>query len=89
MSEQQVARVYAEALFEAAAEAGTVERTGDDLRSFTQAVAESSPLADVLFNPQVEPEAKLRVVTALTAGADRLAAGALKRAARARAASRR
>ena len=77
MSEQQVARVYAEALFQAASGAGTVKRTGGDLRSFTRAVAESPALANVLFNPQIEPEAKLRVVTALTAAADKLAAGAL------------
>ncbi len=72
-----IARVYATALFEAATAAGTVERTGADLRAFVQALDRSRPLANAVFNPQIDPEAKLRVLTQLTGDADRLAAGAL------------
>jgi F-type H+-transporting ATPase subunit delta len=72
-----IARVYATALFAAATTAGTVERTGADLRDFVQALDQSRPLANAVFNPQIDPEAKLRVLTQLTGDADRLAAGAL------------
>ena len=72
-----IARVYATALFAAATAAGTVERTGADLRDFVQALDQSRPLANAVFNPQIDPEAKLRVLTQLTGDADRLAAGAL------------
>jgi F-type H+-transporting ATPase subunit delta len=72
-----IARVYATALFEAAAAAGTVERTGDDLRGFVRSLDESRPLADAVFNPQIEPAAKMRVLAHLTSAADRLAAGVL------------
>jgi F-type H+-transporting ATPase subunit delta len=77
MSDQQIARVYAEALFEAASEAGSVQATGSDLGAFARALDESRPLANVVFNPQVEPQAKRRVLAELTGDADRLAAGVL------------
>jgi len=77
VSDGQVARVYASALFAAATEAASVSRTGDDLRAFAAALQGSPALDSAVFNPQIEPEAKLRVVTALTHDADRLAAGAL------------
>jgi F-type H+-transporting ATPase subunit delta len=72
-----IARVYATALFEAATAADTVERSGADLRGFVRALDESWPLANAVFNPQIDPEAKMRVLTQLTGDADRLAAGAL------------
>jgi F-type H+-transporting ATPase subunit delta len=77
VSDGQIARVYARALFDAASEAGTIERTGADLRGFAHALDESSGLADVVFNPQIDPAARRRVVTRLTGQADRLAAGTL------------
>ncbi len=77
MSDTGIARVYATALFEAATAAGTVERTGGDLQSFVKALDESPALAGAIFDPQVEPEAKLRVVAQLTSDGDRLAAGVL------------
>jgi len=77
VSEGAIARAYATALFEAATAAGTVERTGADLRGFVTALDESPALANVVANPQVESEAKARVVAELMADADRLAAGAL------------
>ncbi len=77
MSEAAIARAYATALFDAASVAGTIDRTGADLRGFVQALADSAPLAGVIFNPQVEPDAKSRVVGELMSGADKLAAGVL------------
>jgi F-type H+-transporting ATPase subunit delta len=77
VSDIGIARVYATALFEAAVAAGTVERTGDDLRDFVRALDESRPLAGVVFNPQIDPQAKMRVLTHLTSAGDRLAAGVL------------
>ncbi len=70
MSDGQVARVYAEALFQAASEADTVARTGADLREFVDAVTGSSELANVVFNPQIDPAAKRRVVAGLMSDAD-------------------
>jgi F-type H+-transporting ATPase subunit delta len=78
VSEAAVARAYATALFEAAGAAGTVERTGADLRGFVQALADTPALASVVFNPRVDPDAKARVVGELMDGADRLAAGVLR-----------
>ena len=75
MSDEQIARVYARALFDAASEAGSVERSGADLRAFAAALDASPELADVVFNPQIDPGAKRRVVTHLTQDSDRLAAG--------------
>jgi len=75
VSDAAIARAYATALFEAADAAGTVERTGADLRAFVQALADSPALAGVVFNPQVEPSAKARVVREVMGSADRLAAG--------------
>jgi F-type H+-transporting ATPase subunit delta len=77
VSDTGIARVYATALFEAATAAATVAATGNDLRAFVEALDESPPLANVVFNPQIDPEAKLRVLTHLTSAADRLAAGVL------------
>jgi F-type H+-transporting ATPase subunit delta len=77
VSDTAIARVYAIALFEAATAADTVAPTGDDLRGFVGALDESRPLADAVFNPQIDPEVKMRVLTQLTGDADRLAAGAL------------
>ena len=77
MSDTGIARVYARALFEAASAADTVERTGDDLRAFVRALEQSPPLANVVFNPQIEPEAKLRVLDQLDERRRPLAAGVL------------
>ena len=69
--------MYATALFEAATAAGSVAPTGADLRAFVRALDESQPLANAVFNPQIEPEAKMRVLAKLTSAADHLAAGVL------------
>jgi len=77
VSDTGIARAYATALFDAASAAGTVESTGADLRAFVTALDESPALANVVFNPQVDPEAKLRVVRHLMSEAERLAAGVI------------
>jgi F-type H+-transporting ATPase subunit delta len=77
VSDGQIAHVYARALFDAASEAGTIERTGVDLRGFVRALDASSGLADVVFNPQIDHAVRRRVVARLTDEGDQLAAGAL------------
>jgi F-type H+-transporting ATPase subunit delta len=78
VSDTGIARVYAVALFEAATAAGTVEQTGGDLREFVAALDESQALANVIFNPQIEPEVKGRVLADLVGDGDRLAAGVIR-----------
>ena len=78
MSESAVARVYAEALFEAAAEAGEVERVRTQLGEFVDALAASPALQRALFDPQVDAAAKERVVAALSSGASPLLANVLR-----------
>jgi F-type H+-transporting ATPase subunit delta len=78
VSDTGIARPYATALFEAATAAGSVAPTGDDLREFVRALGASPSLANAIFNPQVKPEAKARVLAALTSDGDRLAAGVLR-----------
>jgi F-type H+-transporting ATPase subunit delta len=73
-----IARVYAIALFEAATAAGTVGPTGGDLREFVAALADSQALANVVFNPQIEPEVKARILADLVSDGDRLAAGVIR-----------
>jgi F-type H+-transporting ATPase subunit delta len=77
VSDRSIARVYAEALFDAAAEADSIARTSADLRGFVAALDESAPLANVVFNPQIEPRARRRVIATLARDADPLAAGLL------------
>jgi F-type H+-transporting ATPase subunit delta len=78
LSEAQVTRVYAKGLFAAADEAGSIDRVNTDLRSFVDALGESAALRNVLFDPQIDTAAKLRVVGGLTEGADKLLANTLK-----------
>lgn len=68
----RTARVYGEALFEAAREAGTLKATGADLAAFTAAMRESRELAAVLLNPGIDTATRKRVVAELTAGGDRV-----------------
>ena len=51
VSDEQIARVYAAALFAAADEAGVVERVRAELGQLVEALAESEPLRDVLVEP--------------------------------------
>ncbi len=78
MSEEQVARVYAQALFDAAREAGAEEQVGRELGDFVAALAASEPLRAVLADPQVETSAKQRVLAELTRGGQPLLANTLQ-----------
>ena len=78
MSEEQVARVYAQALFDAAREAGAVEQVRRELSDFVAALAASAPLRKVLADPQIETRAKTRVLAEVTRGGQQLLANTLQ-----------
>ena len=65
-------RMYARALFEAAREAGRVERVSADLAALAHALDEVPALAAFLRNPQIDPAGKAEVLAQLTEGADEL-----------------
>ena len=66
------AAVYADALFAAAEEAGSLERVGRDLDDLVGELVSSPVLTRVLFNPAVAPEGKANVLRRLTDDADPL-----------------
>jgi F-type H+-transporting ATPase subunit delta len=66
VGEEQVAAVYARALFDAAGQAGVVEPVREDLDAFAGALGASATLRDVLSDPQVDTAAKRRVIAELT-----------------------
>jgi F-type H+-transporting ATPase subunit delta len=78
LSEEQVARVYAQALFDAASEAGVVEPIRRELGEFVAALAASAPLRTVLADPQIETSAKSRVLAEITRGGQQLLANTLQ-----------
>ncbi len=65
-------RMYAEALFEAAKDAGRLEQVRTDLGDFVALLAELPELRDVLRNPQLDPTTKARVLEDLVGGVDEL-----------------
>jgi len=58
-------RIYAEALFGAAKDAGKLAQVHEALGDFAAAVAESPELHSVLRNPQLEPSAKSAILADL------------------------
>jgi F-type H+-transporting ATPase subunit delta len=72
VSDERVGRVYAQALYDAAHEAGRVEQVNRDLGLFADAIAANPGLADVLENPQTAVLAKHRVVVQLAGDAEKL-----------------
>ncbi len=66
------AAVYADALFAASEEAGTLERVGRDLDDLVEELVSSPVLTRVLFNPAVPPDGKANVLRRLTDDADPL-----------------
>jgi len=78
LSEEQVARVYAQALFDAAREAKVVEPVRRELADFVAALAASAPLRKVLADPQIETSAKIRVLVEVTRGGQPLLAHTLQ-----------
>ena len=65
-------RIYAEALFDAAKEQGRLAKVREELADFVAAVRDVPELRSVLRNPQLEPKAKIDVLTDLLGGADEL-----------------
>jgi F-type H+-transporting ATPase subunit delta len=78
VSEGQVARVYARALFAAAQAADRVEPVRRELGEFVAARAASVSLRHVLADPQVDEAAKRRVLAELTRDAEPLVANTLQ-----------
>jgi len=78
VSDGQIARVYARALFGAAQAAGRVEPVRRELGDFVAGLAASAPLRHVLADPQVDDAAKRRVLAELTREADRLVSNTLQ-----------
>ncbi|MCX6364507.1 MAG: ATP synthase F1 subunit delta [Actinobacteria bacterium] len=78
MAEENVARVYARALFDAALEAHAVEPVGRDLGDFVAALAVSASLRDVLADPQIDTSAKQRILVEITRGGQPLVANTLQ-----------
>jgi F-type H+-transporting ATPase subunit delta len=67
-----VHRIYAQALYDAAAEQGRVEQVRDDLVSFVEAAREVPELRELLRNPRLEPGAKRAGVEELLRDSDEL-----------------
>jgi F-type H+-transporting ATPase subunit delta len=71
-------RIYARALYEAAAEQGRVDAAAHDLEAFAAALEETPELQAFLSNPQLEPAAKVDILEQLTEGADDLLRNTLR-----------
>ncbi len=65
-------RTYANALFEAAKERGSLDVARDQLREFVDAVAEVPELRELLLNPQLDSADKVDALGAILADADDL-----------------
>jgi ATP synthase F1 delta subunit len=65
-----VAATYAEALFEAAGDAGAVDAVAEEVAGFAAAVEESAELRQFLDNPEVEAKAKKEALRELTSSAN-------------------
>jgi F-type H+-transporting ATPase subunit delta len=66
------AQAYANALYEAAVEAGRLDAVRRDLSAFVRALAETPALGRALFNPAFPTDAKKRVVSQMAVGGDEL-----------------
>jgi F-type H+-transporting ATPase subunit delta len=74
-------RIYAEALFGAAKDAGRLAPVHEALGDFAAAIAESQELRAVLRNPQLEPSAKAAILADLAGDEEPLFANFLQLAA--------
>jgi len=70
-------RVYAEALFRAAVEAGRVPQVDSDLTGFFSALAGDRAVLGSLLNPRLPQEAKKRVIATLLRDSDPLVRNAM------------
>jgi F-type H+-transporting ATPase subunit delta len=68
VSETKIARVYARALYEAAAEAGAVADVSRDLGAFVDALRTSTVLRNYFFDEGLGPDEKKETVLRLTDG---------------------
>jgi F-type H+-transporting ATPase subunit delta len=78
VSEEQVGRVYAEALFAAADEASAAGRVGSELAGFADALAGSVELQSVLADPQRNVQVKDGVLTSVLDGAHPLVSNTVR-----------
>ena len=67
-----VARTYAQALFDAAKEKGRLDRVGEELAEFVDALHEVPELNELLRNHELDPPAKADALDAVLEGADEL-----------------
>ena len=67
-----VARTYAQAFFDAAKEKGRLDRVGEELAEFVDALHEVPELNELLRNPELDPPAKADALDAVLEGADEL-----------------
>jgi F-type H+-transporting ATPase subunit delta len=70
-------RVYAEALYAAATEAGRARQVGHDLASLMEALATHPVVLRALVNPELPREAKRRILARMTEDSDLLLRNAL------------
>lgn len=73
-----VATTYAEALYEASAEADALEAVAAGVGEFARAYRDSHELREVLVNPEIEPPRKRAVIDSLAQDAHPLVGNALK-----------
>ncbi|HMO00791.1 MAG TPA: ATP synthase F1 subunit delta [Miltoncostaeaceae bacterium] len=73
-----VAATYAEALFEAASDAGTVDAVAGEIAGFAEAVEESADLRQFLDNPEIEARVKKEAVKELSSSATPITANFLQ-----------
>ena len=73
-----VAATYAEALFEAATDAGSVPAVAEEVADLAEAVEQSEELRQFLGNPEVEGRVKKDVLKELTASANPITANFLQ-----------
>jgi F-type H+-transporting ATPase subunit delta len=67
---EEIAEVYARALFEAAKESDVLDRVHDELGEFTDALAENRDLQVFLFSPYFSSEEKKDGITRIVSDAD-------------------
>jgi F-type H+-transporting ATPase subunit delta len=63
-------RIYAEALLQAAKEKNRLDHVREEFGAFAAALEESEELAELLRNPQIEPDTKRAALEAAFGGAD-------------------
>jgi len=78
VAESKIARVYATALYQAAAEEGRVDEVRRDLGEFVQAIEESSDLRRLLAAEEISDVPKTQVLMQLTEGGDELVRNLLR-----------